>query len=115
VFQHGRHNSGRLLAVRSIANGGPWTRHAYAIPKRVGKAVVRNKLRRRLREIMRSLSLPEGYDIVVSVRQPANQATFQELRTELTLLLKRARLVAMSEQPEGAQPRPPALEPPQQA
>ena len=85
------------MAVRSIANDGPWTRHAYAIPKRVGKAVVRNKVRRRLREILRALPVSEGFDIVISVRQQAAEASFLELKTELSLLLKRARLLAAPE------------------
>jgi len=87
------------MAVRSVANEGPWTRHAYAIPKRVGKAVVRNKVRRRLREILRALPVTEGYDIVISVRQPAAEASFQDLKTELSMLLKRARLLGTPEQP----------------
>jgi ribonuclease P protein component len=108
VFQHGRHNSARLLAVRSIPNGAlqqssgqaqpdsgrePFTRYAFAIPKRVGKAVVRNKVRRRLREILRLLPLREGFDLVISVRPAAAATTFFDLKTELTLLLKRARVL----------------------
>jgi ribonuclease P protein component len=93
VFQHGRHNSARLLAVRSIAGEGPVTRFAFAIPKRVGSAVVRNKARRRLREILRALPLQEGYDLVISVRPAAASASFQELTAELTMLLRRARLL----------------------
>jgi ribonuclease P protein component len=93
VFQHGRHNSARLLAVRSVANEQTWSRYAYAISKRVGKAVLRNKVRRRLREALRSLPVREGYDIVVTVRPEAAQASFQELKAELTLLLRRARLL----------------------
>jgi ribonuclease P protein component len=42
---------------------------------------------------LRQLPIPEGYDIVIVARQPAAEATFEELRTELTTLLKRARLL----------------------
>lgn len=93
MFQRGRHNSGRLLALRSIANGLEWTRYAYAIPKRVGKAVTRNLVRRRLREIFRHSGLKEGFDVVVSVKPEAAQASFQELQTELHLMIKRAHLL----------------------
>jgi ribonuclease P protein component len=94
VFQAGRHNSGRLLALRSVPNQLPWSRFGYALPKRVGGAVVRNRIRRRLRELLRLLPLLEGYDLVISVRPPAATASFEELKTELALLLKRARLLA---------------------
>ena len=93
MFQQGRHNSGKLIAVRSVANGLPLSRHAYAVSKRVGNAVVRNKVRRRLREALRSLPVIEGFDIVISVRPEAAQATFQNLKAELATLLKRARLL----------------------
>jgi ribonuclease P protein component len=93
VFQRGRHNSGRLLAVRTAANGLEWSRCGYAIPKRVGKAVTRNRVRRRLREALRILPLAPGYDVVVSVRPEAAAASFHDLKVELTLLLRRARLL----------------------
>jgi ribonuclease P protein component len=93
VFQRGRHNSGRFMAVRSIANEQDLTRYAFAISKRVGKAVTRNRVRRRLREILRALPVRESFDIVLTVRPEAATATFQELKTELELLLNRAKLL----------------------
>lgn len=93
VFQQGRHNSGRLLAIRTVSNDLPQSRYAYAIPKRVGKAVVRNRVRRRLREILRLLPPAEGYDLVVSVRPEAAQSSFGALKQEMETLLRRARLL----------------------
>jgi ribonuclease P protein component len=93
VFQRGRHNSGRLLALRSVANGGPVSRSGYAISKRVGKAVVRNRVRRRLREALRALPVREGFDLVITARPEAAKSTFWELKAELETLLKRARLL----------------------
>ena len=93
MFQSGRHNSARLLALRSVENELEWSRYAYAIPKRVGKAVVRNRLRRRLRDILRLTALKEGFDLVISARNEAALASFQTLKAELLLLLKRAQLL----------------------
>ena len=100
VFQHGRHNGGKLLSVRSVINQAPLTRYAFAIPKRVGGAVVRNRIRRRLRAILQALELKEGYDVVISVRPEAATASFAGLRSELTLLLTRARLIVAREPPQ---------------
>lgn len=94
VFQSGRHNGGKLLAVRSVRNEEGVTRFGFAIPKRVGKAVVRNRVRRRLREILRSFPLIEGYDVVISVRPESATASFWTLKTELLKLMLRARVVA---------------------
>jgi ribonuclease P protein component len=46
-----------------------------------------------LREIVRALPLTEGHDVVIVVRPPAAQSDFAALRSEVTLLLKRARLL----------------------
>jgi ribonuclease P protein component len=59
----------------------------------VGKAVVRNRVRRRLREIARSLPLAEGFDVVITARPEAAGAAFRELKAETELLLRRARLL----------------------
>ena len=69
------------------------SRYGFSISKRVGGAVVRNRLRRRLREIMRRLPLKSGWDIVFIVRQPAAEAHFSELREDVEKLLARARLL----------------------
>jgi ribonuclease P protein component len=69
------------------------TRFGYAIPKRVGPAVTRNLVRRRLRESLRLLPLREGFDVVITVRPDAASVTFHALRAELMLLLRRARLL----------------------
>ena len=75
VFQTGRHNSAGLLAIRSAPNQGPLTRFGYAIPKRVGPAVTRNLVRRRLRESLRLLPVREGFDVVITVRPEAASVT----------------------------------------
>jgi ribonuclease P protein component len=93
VFQRGRHNSGRLLAVRSIANEQDLTRYAFAISKRVGNAVIRNRVRRRMREILRALPVREGFDVVLTLRPESATATFWELKAEAELLLKRGKLL----------------------
>jgi ribonuclease P protein component len=89
------------MAVRSISNEQELTRYAFAISKRVGKAVTRNRVRRRLREILRSLAVHEGFDIVLTLRPEASMATFAELRIELELLLRRAKLLDTRESPQG--------------
>jgi len=76
-----------------VPNQGPLTRIGYAIPKRVGPAVTRNLVRRRLREALRLLPIREGFDVVITVRPEAAPVTFHSLRAELMLLLRRAKLL----------------------
>ena len=94
AFQEGRSFSNRLLVVRPRANGLPQNRYGFVTSRAVGKAVVRNKLRRRLREAVRSLSLADGWDVVVIGRRSAAEASYWQVRESLAALLERAGLLA---------------------
>ena len=71
VYRHGRSVSTRFLVLYWFAredDGEP--RLGLAVPKAVGPAVVRNKMKRRLREAFRSRlpELPRNQDYVLVVR-----------------------------------------------
>jgi ribonuclease P protein component len=55
---------------------------AFAIGRPVGPAVVRNRLRRRLRVIVRQTDFAPGY-LLVGVRPKAVELTFDQLRTTM--------------------------------
>ena len=64
---------------------------AFALPRALGSAVVRNRLRRRMRSILRELEplLPGGM-LLIGAQPSSTELTFAALRTELTLLLQAA-------------------------
>ena len=90
VYREGRAFSSRLLVVRPKANDLGRNRYGFVASRAVGKAVVRNKVRRRLKEAVRSLCLDKGWDIVIIARRAAAAADYHELRASLTALLRRA-------------------------
>ena len=67
-----------LLVLRARANGMATTRVGFSVSKRIGNAVVRNRVKRRLREMVRQMYIPDGWDIVFIARTPLAGATFQE-------------------------------------
>ena len=69
VFEHGTYLSSDQLALRYLrrSDDGP-SRFGFVIPRKVGGAVVRNRLRRRLRAILEGLPCSPGYDCVWIVR-----------------------------------------------
>lgn len=89
----GRSWSCVLLVMRAMPNDLDRSRLGFSVSKRVGKAVVRNKVKRRLREIVRPVSLRPGRDIVFIARPPAAAADFAALRDAALKLLARADLV----------------------
>jgi ribonuclease P protein component len=70
------------------------TRVGITVSGRVGKAVVRNRVRRRVREALRARlpKLEPGRDVVVVARPPSKDATWSELSQALDSVLGRARL-----------------------
>ena len=94
VFQEGHVLANRLLVLRSVPNELPHNRYGFVTSKRLGKAVVRNRVRRRLRESVRSLAAQPGWDVVVSARARAADADFHQLRKAVVSLFVRAGILA---------------------
>ncbi len=92
VFRQGRTWANELIVLRSLPNQLEHNRYGFVTSKRLGNAVVRNLVRRRLREGVRSLPLREGWDVVISAKAPAAQASFQELKQAVGELLASARI-----------------------
>ena len=70
-----------------------------AVTKKVGHAVVRNKIRRRLREIIKKQlpNLKQNYNIIVVARDNISKASFVELENEFIKLTKKANLIKNEE------------------
>jgi len=93
VYSRGTVTSGPFVVLRVLPNGGEATRWGFAVGKRLSKkAVVRNRLRRQLREASRQLRVAEGFDIVVTARPKALEASFADLREALRRAAGRAGL-----------------------
>lgn len=91
TYASGRRHVGRWLVFFARATPGPEGRLGVTITKKTGSAVVRNRLRRRLRELYRRASLRAApVDVVVNVRPGAEEATVEELARDFEKLARRA-------------------------
>jgi ribonuclease P protein component len=90
VYRKGRAFAHPLLALRLLPNQLPSSRYGFAVGKTVGKAVVRNRVKRRLREGIHTLPVASGWDIVVIARPRAAAADYHALRQATAGLLTRA-------------------------
>jgi len=93
VYAGGRLIKGGPLLIRYMPNDLDFARYGFIVSKRVGKAVVRNRVKRLLREILRQTQLKPGWDIVFYTRPAAAGTGFNELRSVALSLLKKARLL----------------------
>jgi ribonuclease P protein component len=82
----------RLLVVYVAPNDVGYPRVGVTVSSRVGNAVTRNRVRRRLREALRARldRLAGGHDLVVVARPASAEATWAELSSALDGALQRA-------------------------
>lgn len=77
--------------MHALPNTVGQARLGLSVSKRVGTAVKRNRVRRRLKEIFRSSAqmLPDNLDFVISARPLSAEASFEELNEEFARALHR--------------------------
>lgn len=95
----GRMRSHPSLAIRFRRNGLDRTRYGVSTGRRMGTAVVRNRVRRRLRTILRRLGadVGPGWDVLLVARPPAATVSQTELEAVLTNLMRGAGMLGERE------------------
>jgi ribonuclease P protein component len=92
VYREGRRRTSREFTVFLRPNGLEISRFGWSIKKALGNAVRRNRIRRRLREILRlhRQEIAPGWDVVIHPRSSAATAEFSALAQELLKAMPRA-------------------------
>jgi ribonuclease P protein component len=92
VTRTGRRATGRTVTAHLllVPDGAP-AKVGFVVSRAVGPAVVRNRVKRQLREIMRArlASLPEGCMLVVRAQPAAAEARQADLAADLDRILRR--------------------------
>ena len=97
VYSEGSSWASNLLVMKALPNDLTISRYGLSVSKRVGKAVVRNRVKRLLREILRTMPLKSGWDVVFIVRPVAATANYASLKRAVEGLLSRAQLLKTGE------------------
>jgi ribonuclease P protein component len=91
VYRGGRRRSSATFLIFLRPNGSEKTRFGMSVKKALGNAVARNRIRRRVREILRlhREEILPGWDVVIHPNRAAGTLKFAKLEAELLALLPR--------------------------
>jgi len=94
VRKEGRSWVHPLLVLSALPNGLGYSRFGFSTSKHLGKATVRNRARRLMREAVRleQHNIKSGWDVVFTGRKALTKARFEEVREAVKELLQRAGL-----------------------
>ena len=93
IYQSGRRARSRALTLFGVTNDLPYSRIGLTVSRKVGKAVVRNNTKRRLREVFRKnrMQLKPPMDLVVNAHPGIDRVALSELEREFLGSFRRLR------------------------
>lgn len=86
AMRHGSRSGRATIVVHVRQTGNAQSMAGFAVSKAVGGAVIRNRVKRRLRAIMRELlpTLPEGTLVVIRALPRSAEVDFARLHSDVT-------------------------------
>lgn len=96
IFRRGRYQSTAFFSINYLPNRQNLTRIGIVITKKITKkAVERNLIKRRVREIAREFHprIKPGFDLVIVTKKPLLDADYTKLKKDLEYIFRRADLL----------------------
>jgi ribonuclease P protein component len=97
VFSEGRALANSFVVLRAIPNSIGVNRYGIVAGRRLGNAVVRNRVKRQLRAMVTNIAAKGGWDVVLVARKPATGTDYHTMEIATRELFARARLLGEDE------------------
>jgi len=98
VYSRGKHAADSLFVAYALVNDLSHSRIGITVSKKVGGAVVRNRVKRWVKECLRYKAIAPGYDYVVIARKSAGElagkGAFLQVDKSVTRLMQRLKVYA---------------------
>ena len=94
VYRHDQSWASDILVLKVLPSSEKDNkRFGFAVGKRIGHAVTRNHIKRRLREAARHSKVKNGWDMIFIARSGTKDATYHRINDAMRKLLSQANLL----------------------
>jgi len=99
VYRHRNSMANRLLIIYIRENQEEYNRVGFTVSKKVGKATIRNRVKRRMKESYRKQQdrVKPGHDLVFIARDTAANSSMAEIESAMMHLLRKKKMIKKKE------------------
>lgn len=101
IFKRGKSVANRQFIVYRLENGCGHFRIGLSVSKKIGNAVVRNRIKRYIRQAFHELAkdISQSHDLIIIARKPAKDMNYHEVKKSLIHVLKIAKIYVGKDYP----------------